>query len=120
MKEENIPTTLEEAIEWLQEETDPAIMEKIETGELDAVSGHHGVGRWMRNNWGLWSGSKLQEYFHDLGIRHADDMSGIILESFQRTLRDEPIELEEQVEYYRNYWKDHGTDPDQIGKQEEG
>lgn len=26
-----------------------------------------GPGKWLRNNWGLWGGSRLQKYFMDLG-----------------------------------------------------
>ena len=45
---------------------------------------HFGFGMWMRNNWGLWRGSQLAKYFHDKDIHHADDMSGIILDSYHR------------------------------------
>jgi hypothetical protein len=33
----------------------------------------------MRNNWGLWSSSRLQKYFTDKGVMHPDDMSSVIL-----------------------------------------
>ena len=60
----------------------------------------------MRNNWGLWDkDSDLHKYFLSIGIWHADDASGIISESFARQLRGEPINLEEQVQHYKDYWK---------------
>lgn len=31
-------------------------------------------------------------------------MSGIILDSYARHLKDEPIKLEEQIKYYQDYW----------------
>jgi len=37
------------------------------------------LGQYLRNNWGLWQGSRLKKYFLDRGIWHEDDMSGIIL-----------------------------------------
>lgn len=40
---------------------------------------HMGLGMWMRNNWGLWGGSRLQKYFTDKGITHPDDMSSVVL-----------------------------------------
>lgn len=40
---------------------------------------HMGLGLWMRNNWGLWGGSRLQKYFTDRKIGHPDDMSSIVL-----------------------------------------
>ncbi|ESU25639.1 hypothetical protein FLJC2902T_30690 [Flavobacterium limnosediminis JC2902] len=67
---------------------------------------HFGFGMWLRNNWGLWGGSRFSNYFNDLGIYHADDMSGIILTSYARYLRKEDIKLEEQVEFSKNYWKE--------------
>jgi hypothetical protein len=66
---------------------------------------HHTLGRWIRNNWGLWSGeSKLAEWFKSLGIEHADDMSGIVLDSFWRHLHDKPLDVEGQVAHYQAHW----------------
>lgn len=45
----------------------------------DMILYHHGLGTWIRNNWGLWGGSRLQKYFTDRGITHPDNMSVIIL-----------------------------------------
>lgn len=45
----------------------------------DMINYHFGLGMWMRNNWGLWGGSRLQKYFTDKGIRHPDDMSSVVL-----------------------------------------
>ena len=41
-----------------------------------------GLGMWIRNNWGLRSGSRLQKYFRDRKIVHPDNMSGIILDYY--------------------------------------
>jgi hypothetical protein len=43
---------------------------------------HHGFGTFLRNNWGLWGGSRLQLYFFERGVYHPDDMSGIILSHY--------------------------------------
>lgn len=43
---------------------------------------HMGLGMWMRNNWQLWGGSRLQQYLEGLGIRHPDNMSGAILMAY--------------------------------------
>jgi len=43
------------------------------------ISYHLSLGMWMRNNWGLWGGSRLQKYFADKGISHPEEMSSIIL-----------------------------------------
>ncbi|HJU91298.1 MAG TPA: DUF6794 domain-containing protein [Pyrinomonadaceae bacterium] len=48
----------------------------------DMIIYHHGLGTWIRNNWGLWGGSRLQKYFTDRAITHPDDMSGVILDYY--------------------------------------
>lgn len=69
------------------------------------IIAHHSLGRTIRNDWNLWKYSLLSEWFNDLGIEHADDMSGIILTSYCRYLNDKPIELEEQIKEYLEYWQ---------------
>jgi hypothetical protein len=49
----------------------------------------------MRNNWGLWTGSRLATYFGDHGVHHPDDMSGIILTAYRRHLLGRAIKFEE-------------------------
>ncbi|MEI7527223.1 MAG: DUF6794 domain-containing protein [Mariniphaga sp.] len=66
---------------------------------------HMGFGMWMRNNWQLWGGSRLSKYFNDKGIFHPDDMSGIILNSYHRHLTNSEIKLEEQIQFYKEYWE---------------
>jgi len=75
------------------------------TEEDFCANGHFGFGMWMRNNWGLWSGSRLQAYFSDKGIHHPDDMSGIILTSYYRYLKGNKIQLKKQIKYYKTYWE---------------
>ncbi len=70
---------------------------------------HLGLGMWIRNNWRLWSGSRLSEYFNYLGVNHPDDMSAIILVSYHRHLSQKPVKLEEQVLFYQDYWKKMGN-----------
>lgn len=68
---------------------------------------HFGIGRWIRNNWGLWGekGSRLSKYFNEKGAYHPDDISSVILTSYYRHLQNKPIELEKQISYYDFYWK---------------
>ncbi len=101
-----IPTDLEECFKELSKMLPAPEVEKMKNGpEKDMINHHFGLGRWMRNNWGLWSQSRLQEYFHKLGLRHPDDMSSVILTSFWRHLNNQPLKVEEQVAYYQEYWK---------------
>lgn len=102
-----IPSNLEECFEALNEElvaSDIKLIKNSPEGSMHQF--HHGIGRWIRNNWGLWSGSTLSEWFNEIEITHADDMSGIILESYWKFLNNKPIGLEDQVKIYHDFWKD--------------
>jgi len=65
---------------------------------------HLGFGTWMRNNWQLWGGSRLSKYFNDMGVSNPEDMSGIILASYHRHLLGVPVNLNEQLNFYKEYW----------------
>lgn len=81
---------------------------------------HHASGQYMRNTYFLWwypkhgyeswpkSKPPLVQYFNDLGITHADDMSSIILKTAWRKHHGLPVLEHEQVIYYKNFWKEQG------------
>lgn len=102
-----IPKDLEDSFVELEKMLHPSLISEMKAlTEDQMISYHDNLGRWMRNEWGLWSGWRLAEYFNQLGIFHPDDMSGIILSSFWRHLNSQPIKLDEQVEKTKKYWKD--------------
>lgn len=105
------PLNVFEAISILEQTLDSAQREFImETSEDEFVAkSHHGVGRFLRNLWLLWTPagttpSPLAEYFHGIGVYHADDMSSIILHSLWRDVHGKPLELDDQVKNIRDYW----------------
>ena len=101
-----IPKNLEECFNELKKVMTPEQLDEFKNKKEDnVIEYHHSIGRWIRNNWGLWSESRLAKYFNSIGIHHPDDMSGIILDSFYRHLNGKDIRLEEQVKYYQDYWK---------------
>jgi len=61
---------------------------------------HMGLGTTLRNRWGLWTNSRLREYFLDLGVTHPDDMSSIILDGYYNYLNGDEIDLERQLSRY--------------------
>lgn len=76
--------------------------------ENDLCTLHHTLGRKIRNDWHLWnSSSPLNKFFNDMGIFHADDMSGIILISFWRKMLQKEIDLENQIKYYQDFWSNN-------------
>lgn len=101
-----IPNNLEECFQALHKIAYDKDIEEIKSRpEEDMVEFHHTLGRWMRNNWGLWSGGPLKDYFEKLGLWHPDDCSGLILTSFHRYLMKVPLDIEGQVAKYKEYWK---------------
>lgn len=80
----------------------------INMNEKSATSNaHFSLGRWIRNNWGLWrQEGELYTWFKANEINVPDDMSNIILTSFHRHMNKLEIKLEEQfddsIEYYLN------------------
>jgi hypothetical protein len=109
-----IPKDLEDCFKELKIVLPPALIEEIRSGTEDDMARYHrDLGVWLRNNWGLWSGSRLKDYFNNQGIKHPDDMSGIILISFWRHLNNKPIQLREQISYYQRYWKDLKKDKEE-------
>lgn len=108
-----IPTTLDECFAAIKKiSSEEARKEFKEQPEKDALGkSHFGFGTQLRNKWGLWSGSELKDWFIERGIHHPDDMSGIILTSFWRSLNNKPIELDEQIEHYQAYWRKIDDEP---------
>ena len=84
-------------------------MSEIDRKEMSAlpkrdemIRYHHGLGTWIRNNWGLWGGSRLQKYFTDKGMAHPDDMSSVILFYYWDWLKGD-----------KEKWKEWERDPKQ-------
>ena len=103
------PTNLEEAFEVLKEDLsvkDQVAILNMQEEELCRL--HSNLGRWIRNNWDLWHKGPMTQFFNNLGIHHADDMSGIIIVSFWHHLRKEPLDLDNQVAYYKEFWASQG------------
>lgn len=77
-----IPKTVDEAVKTLAK-----IVSKEDRDYLlenGAISMHHSLGRWIRNEWGLWTGSELKDELMNMnkGLNHPDDMSNYIIEEF--------------------------------------
>ncbi len=101
-----IPEDLDGCISELLRTVGSDEIEKFKNGaEKDTVIYHFGTGMAMRNNWGLWAGSRLAKWFNSIGINHPYDMSGIIMTSLWRHLNGQSLGLDEQVKYYQEYWE---------------
>lgn len=75
-----IPKTVDEAVKTLvkivsEEDRDYFL-------KNGAISMHSSLGRWIRNEWGLWTDSELKNELKKKGFEHPDDMSNYIIEEF--------------------------------------
>lgn len=75
---------------------------------------HMGLGRHLRNEWGLWGSKNLTKNLYAMGMLHPDDMTGVILTSYQRRIKGEDIRLEEQLKYYQDFWRVAGVNVDSF------
>ncbi|MEJ8802283.1 DUF6794 domain-containing protein [Pontibacter sp. H249] len=102
-----IPKNLEESLKQIDTFWNDSTKQEVAEWTEDELIGKalHGFGTWIRNNWGLWGGSRLSEYFHKMGVHHPDDMSGIILTSYHRKITGKPLEVQAQVQHIKQYWK---------------
>lgn len=112
----SIPTNFEGCINQLDSLTSDKMKDWIKCLPDGEFSGyvHHGFGMYLRNNWGLRGETKLARNLYEMGILHPDDITGIILDSYQRKLKGEDIKLQEQLKYYQDYWRKNGTPVDSI------
>lgn len=108
------PKNLSECFEQLDSimsDADDADWFKNADEQEAVIKSHHGLGRWIRNNWGLWTqDSRLHEYFKNLGLTHPDDMSSVILTSYHRHLNNVELNLEEQIQHFIDFWEKEKKD----------
>lgn len=85
-----IPQNLEECFMELNKILKPKDIETIKNlkDRNETILYHGGLGKWLRNNWGLWGGSRLQQYLIKKGIKHPDEMSAAILEYYYDWLNE--------------------------------
>ena len=51
------------------------------------------LGKWLRNEAGLWRGGPFADSLRAHGVRHPDEMSGVILRAYGPYLRGESIDV---------------------------
>jgi hypothetical protein len=79
-----IPKDLQDCfiqLDKILSEKDKAEIKNLKSRD-ETINYHHGLGMWLRNNWGLWGGSRLQKYFLTRKVTDPDSMSSLILEYY--------------------------------------
>lgn len=86
-----IPQNLEECFLELNKILKPKDIEALKNlkDRNETILYHHGLGTWLRNNWRLWGGSRLQQYLKKKGLIHPDNMSATILEYYYDWLNEQ-------------------------------
>ena len=96
-----IPQDIQECmteLDRLMDETSKNTFSQREEKEAVGAAYGLGPGQRMRNNWGLWGGSRLQKYFLDKGVNNPEGMSWIILTCYHRYRNGKPLDFEKQIE----------------------
>lgn len=88
---ETIPNNLCEVVQELDKSLSQDDKEYLL--EHGALSVHNSLGRWIRNNWGLWDeeDNKLKAKLKKLGFEHPDDMSNYIIKVYIEYLKNERL-----------------------------
>jgi hypothetical protein len=106
-----IPRNLEETWVALEKDLVADDRKKIRSISEDEFVGKDFFGSMgLRNDWGLWRGSRLAKYFNGLGIYHPDDMSLLIRQTFWCHINNKPMRLDERIAYFKEFWI-RRTDP---------
>ena len=79
-----VPRDMEDCYRELDHMLSPEYIDEFESKDLEQILAdeHLRLGLWMRDNWGLHSGSRLRHYFNTIGIYHPDIISFAILEGY--------------------------------------
>lgn len=95
-----IPANLNEALTELNRLTDEESRKSFASLPEEQAFRRlfHSLRLWIINKWGLNGGSRLSYLFHDLKLKHPDDLAELIIVSWHRQLNDRPINMKESVE----------------------
>ena len=105
LNQDKVPINLEEALTLLKE-----AMTDVEKDALKGMKSsdlHFSLGTYLRNEWSLWqSGDILPLWFlTTYGVKHADDISGIILECLVNDVEGKPRRDKEVAKQFLAHWK---------------
>ena len=106
-----IPKNIEEAFaeldRMLQQDDKDYIVEN------GPISVHHSLGRWIRNNWGLWDdeANDLKRIFTEIGISHPDDMSDHIIKWYIHHLKNDDDFYKKEIKIIKERHNENVIDP---------
>ena len=101
------PATWQEAVERICNGLSEN--EKSELREHGYAAFHHGVGTTLRNRWQLWDESTplAISFKEEFGITHADDLSGILLQSAEAIAHGRACDYHGWANVYKEHWENY-------------
>jgi hypothetical protein len=82
-----IPQNMDDAVKELLNILPPKAIEDIKIIGLDEMQAYqYSLGLQMRNNWGLWKGSRLGQSFGAKGIKQPEEMTANIFAALWHNL----------------------------------
>lgn len=114
-----LPKNLDEAVSAIVEMMSSPKDQEYFKKAKDLSIYHTTLGRWIRNQWGLWGkdNPELKQWFLDKGITHPDDMSSIILSATQAKLNDTYFDLDLAIKSRKRYWE-HSDEKNNVETKE--
>lgn len=109
------PATMGEAVTLIYDSLDDDEIEFIKENSSSLL--HFSFGMAMRNGWNLWGTQEekpttLKDHMREVyDIHHADDISGMILESLAKVVKGETPDSNADAQGYKDYWASQGIDP---------
>ena len=115
MELDKVPHNLDQAISMIRDFLSPEDIDFVKSNK--SIDVHFSFGRELRNYWSLWDEeTPLVKWFrYNLGVDHADDISGIILDCLWRDVNGEPRREKELAASNKEYWE-RLKDAEETGK----
>jgi len=79
-------------------------IKKLNENELSEL--HFGLGLHIRNYWLREKEfEKLKAYFHELGLRHYDDISSLIIKNYWYYLNNKKLDIDKEIARYEEFYR---------------
>jgi hypothetical protein len=117
-----VPESFSQALDALDAMSSEEDREAYRNDKVDMGLVHRQVGMRLRNDWGLWSGSKLRDYFSERGIAHADWISSAIFEAWIERLKTGSFDEDAIIAKYAKIekdWRAWSENPDSYTQAED-
>lgn len=102
-----VPSTLNEAVSLLKEALSESETERIKKVSVSQL--HLSLGQFIRNEWSLWNDKNVLNIWFKktYKIKHADDISSIILDCLLKDLNNQPRRDVVLANEFVEHWETH-------------